>query len=158
MEVGGEHREVDVAGCVELLQDAKSVIIVPGYGLAVAKAQYAIAEVGDEDDHHAHTQTDRPQAGRQRTKGGAAGLTASCWHACLPGGACFLWVVAGCGQVVSTLTKMGKKVSREDLCLPGIHHHRQDEASDRPPACLCVWSTNRCASPSTPWQAACPDR
>lgn len=61
--MGGEHREVDVAGCVELLQDAKSVIIVPGYGLAVAKAQYAIAEVRMRTTMH--TQTDRPQAGRQ---------------------------------------------------------------------------------------------
>lgn len=45
MKITGEHREIDVAGVVELLTDAKKVIIVPGYGLAVAKAQYAIADL-----------------------------------------------------------------------------------------------------------------
>ena len=32
---------------VELIRDAKNIIIVPGYGLAVAKAQYAIADMVD---------------------------------------------------------------------------------------------------------------
>ena len=33
------HQEIDVAGTVDALQQAKSVVIVPGYGLAVANAQ-----------------------------------------------------------------------------------------------------------------------
>ena len=39
------HTEVNADGAVELLTTAKNVIIVPGYGLAVAKAQYAIADM-----------------------------------------------------------------------------------------------------------------
>lgn len=35
----GEHKEITLDGCVEQLNNAESVIIVPGYGLAVAKAQ-----------------------------------------------------------------------------------------------------------------------
>jgi NAD/NADP transhydrogenase beta subunit len=31
----------------ELLARAKSVVVVPGYGLAVAKAQYAVAQIAD---------------------------------------------------------------------------------------------------------------
>ena len=41
----GEYREIDAAGTAATLLEAKSVIIVPGYGLAVAKAQYVIAEI-----------------------------------------------------------------------------------------------------------------
>ena len=41
----GEHREVDAEGAAELLANAKSVIITPGYGMAVAQAQYPVAEV-----------------------------------------------------------------------------------------------------------------
>eukprot|EP00613_Pedinella_sp_CCMP2098_P082557 CAMPEP_0171994752 /NCGR_PEP_ID=MMETSP0993-20121228/279118_1 /TAXON_ID=483369 /ORGANISM="non described non described, Strain CCMP2098" /LENGTH=1213 /DNA_ID=CAMNT_0012647839 /DNA_START=57 /DNA_END=3699 /DNA_ORIENTATION=+ len=41
----GEHSEINVEGCCEMMKDAGSVIIVPGYGLAVAKAQYAIADI-----------------------------------------------------------------------------------------------------------------
>jgi NAD(P) transhydrogenase len=41
----GEHTEINVGQCVEQLKDSSSVIIVPGYGLAVAKAQYAIADM-----------------------------------------------------------------------------------------------------------------
>jgi NAD(P) transhydrogenase len=41
----GEHTEINVPQCVEQLKDSSSVIIVPGYGLAVAKAQYAIADM-----------------------------------------------------------------------------------------------------------------
>jgi NAD(P) transhydrogenase len=40
-----QHAEVDVAGAVDSLTTARSVIIVPGYGLAVANAQYAIADL-----------------------------------------------------------------------------------------------------------------
>jgi NAD(P) transhydrogenase len=41
----GTHTEINVDQCVEQLKDSSSVIIVPGYGLAVAKAQYAIADM-----------------------------------------------------------------------------------------------------------------
>jgi len=43
----GVHTEITVDQCAERLNEAGSVIIVPGYGLAVAKAQYAIAEIVD---------------------------------------------------------------------------------------------------------------
>ncbi len=45
MKVEGTHTETNVEETVEMLANAKSVIIVPGYGLAVAKAQYAIADI-----------------------------------------------------------------------------------------------------------------
>lgn len=41
----GVHQEIDVAGTVEALTTASKVVIVPGYGLAVANAQYAVAEL-----------------------------------------------------------------------------------------------------------------
>jgi NAD(P) transhydrogenase len=41
----GEATFTDVDATVELLQGSSSVIIVPGYGLAVANGQYAIAEI-----------------------------------------------------------------------------------------------------------------
>ena len=41
----GEHTEINVAQCVNHLKESSSVIIVLGYGLAVAKAQYAIADM-----------------------------------------------------------------------------------------------------------------
>jgi len=41
----GEHREIDAAGAAEMLWAAKSVIITPGYGMAVAKAQYPVADL-----------------------------------------------------------------------------------------------------------------
>ncbi len=41
----GEHREITAEGAAELLEDAKSVIITPGYGMAVAQAQYPVAEL-----------------------------------------------------------------------------------------------------------------
>jgi NAD(P) transhydrogenase len=44
-EITGTHTEVSVDQTVELITSAKNVIIVPGYGLAVAKAQYAIADI-----------------------------------------------------------------------------------------------------------------
>jgi NAD(P) transhydrogenase subunit beta len=44
-EVGGEYREVSVADTAEILKAARSVVIAPGYGMAVAKAQYPVAEL-----------------------------------------------------------------------------------------------------------------
>ncbi len=41
----GEHREVMADEAAELLADASSVIITPGYGMAVAQAQYPVAEL-----------------------------------------------------------------------------------------------------------------
>jgi NAD(P) transhydrogenase subunit beta len=41
----GEHREVTPDGAAELLAGASSVIITPGYGMAVAQAQYGVAEL-----------------------------------------------------------------------------------------------------------------
>ena len=41
----GEHREISAQETAELLQDASSVIITPGYGMAVAQAQYPVAEL-----------------------------------------------------------------------------------------------------------------
>ncbi len=41
----GEHREVTAEGAAELLSEAHSVIITPGYGMAVAQAQYPVAEL-----------------------------------------------------------------------------------------------------------------
>jgi H+-translocating NAD(P) transhydrogenase subunit beta len=41
----GEHREIDAAGAAEMLRNARSVIITPGYGMAVAKAQYPVADI-----------------------------------------------------------------------------------------------------------------
>lgn len=43
--VTGTHTEVDVEGAVELVENAKNIVITPGYGLCVAKAQYPIAEM-----------------------------------------------------------------------------------------------------------------
>jgi NAD(P) transhydrogenase len=39
------HIETDIPATAEALTTAKEVVIVPGYGLAVANAQYAIAEL-----------------------------------------------------------------------------------------------------------------
>uniref|UniRef100_A0A061S3C8 NAD(P) transhydrogenase, mitochondrial n=1 Tax=Tetraselmis sp. GSL018 TaxID=582737 RepID=A0A061S3C8_9CHLO len=45
MEITGEVTKTDVASTAELLVNSESVIIVPGYGLAVAKGQYPLAEL-----------------------------------------------------------------------------------------------------------------
>ncbi len=44
-EPAGEVRSVDAATTADMLKQAKKVIIVPGYGLAVAQAQHSLAEV-----------------------------------------------------------------------------------------------------------------
>ncbi|NBT47863.1 MAG: NAD(P) transhydrogenase subunit beta [Actinobacteria bacterium] len=41
----GEYREVDAASVAELLRNSSSVIITPGYGMAVAQAQYPVADL-----------------------------------------------------------------------------------------------------------------
>ena len=41
----GTHTETDVPTVVDALVNARSVIIVPGYGLAVSAGQYDIAEL-----------------------------------------------------------------------------------------------------------------
>ncbi len=43
--VAGEHREVSAAEVAKLLTEARSVVIAPGYGMAVAQAQYPVAEL-----------------------------------------------------------------------------------------------------------------
>ncbi|MFB9857135.1 Re/Si-specific NAD(P)(+) transhydrogenase subunit beta [Paenarthrobacter aurescens] len=44
----GEHREITAQATAEMLTNASSVIITPGYGMAVAQAQYPVAELA----HH----------------------------------------------------------------------------------------------------------
>ena len=41
----GDHREINAEGAAELLESASSVIITPGYGMAVAQAQYGVADL-----------------------------------------------------------------------------------------------------------------
>lgn len=41
----GEYREVKAADIAEMLKGANNVIITPGYGMAVAQAQYPVAEI-----------------------------------------------------------------------------------------------------------------
>lgn len=45
MEITGTHTEVNAPSCVDMIVNAKNIIITPGYGLCVAKAQYPIAEL-----------------------------------------------------------------------------------------------------------------
>lgn len=45
MEVTGEQIAIDVEGVANALNDADSVIIVPGYGMAVAQAQQSVSEL-----------------------------------------------------------------------------------------------------------------
>jgi NAD(P) transhydrogenase subunit beta len=44
-DVEGEHREVQADEVAEMLREAASVVITPGYGMAVAQAQYPVAEL-----------------------------------------------------------------------------------------------------------------
>ncbi|HVL63392.1 MAG TPA: NAD(P)(+) transhydrogenase (Re/Si-specific) subunit beta, partial [Microbacterium sp.] len=44
-DVEGEVREIGAEEAAELLRDASTVIITPGYGMAVAQAQYPVAEL-----------------------------------------------------------------------------------------------------------------
>merc|ERR1712209_71358 len=45
MEITGEHTEWNVDDTVNAMVNSKNIIIVPGYGLAVAKGQYPVAEM-----------------------------------------------------------------------------------------------------------------
>eukprot|EP01054_Gregarina_sp_Poly1_P011412 Gregarina_sp_Poly_1__11411@NODE_971_length_5523_cov_1002_928152_g687_i0_p1_GENE_NODE_971_length_5523_cov_1002_928152_g687_i0NODE_971_length_5523_cov_1002_928152_g687_i0_p1_ORF_typecomplete_len1046_score148_76PNTB/PF02233_16/6_4PNTB/PF02233_16/2_3e184AlaDh_PNT_C/PF01262_21/1_3e64AlaDh_PNT_N/PF05222_15/2_1e36AlaDh_PNT_N/PF05222_15/2_7e02PNTB_4TM/PF12769_7/3e33PNTB_4TM/PF12769_7/2_7e03PNTB_4TM/PF12769_7/1_5e03PNTB_4TM/PF12769_7/2_9e03PNTB_4TM/PF12769_7/3_4e03PNTB_4TM/PF12769_7/8e02AdoHcyase_NAD/PF0 len=61
-----EHRETTAEEVVELIAQAKEVVVVPGYGMAVAKAQYAIAELAKvAREHHVNIRFGiHPVAGR----------------------------------------------------------------------------------------------
>ena len=45
MEVEGEQIAIDADGVAQALEDADSVIIIPGYGMAVAQAQQSVSEL-----------------------------------------------------------------------------------------------------------------
>jgi NAD(P) transhydrogenase len=45
MEITGEHTEWQIDETVKAMTEARNIIIVPGYGLAVAKGQYPVAEM-----------------------------------------------------------------------------------------------------------------
>ncbi|XP_029024746.1 NAD(P) transhydrogenase, mitochondrial [Betta splendens] len=45
MEITGTHTEVNADQTVDMIKEAQSIIITPGYGLCAAKAQYPIAEL-----------------------------------------------------------------------------------------------------------------
>lgn len=45
MEIEGEITTSDVEGLADALLEAKSIMITPGYGLAVAQGQFAVAEI-----------------------------------------------------------------------------------------------------------------
>lgn len=47
MEITGTHTEVNADQTVEMITEASNIMIVPGYGLCVAKAQYPIAELAE---------------------------------------------------------------------------------------------------------------
>lgn len=44
-QIGGEATKVDAVQVAEWLAEASSVVVVPGYGMAVSKAQHAIADI-----------------------------------------------------------------------------------------------------------------
>lgn len=45
MEITGTHTEINIDAAADMIKNARRIIIVPGYGLCVAKAQYPIAEM-----------------------------------------------------------------------------------------------------------------
>ncbi|KAL5271982.1 hypothetical protein ACHWQZ_G000245 [Mnemiopsis leidyi] len=47
MAIEGTHTEIMTDGVVDALVNAKNVIVVPGYGLCAARAQYPVAEIAD---------------------------------------------------------------------------------------------------------------
>jgi NAD/NADP transhydrogenase beta subunit len=48
VEIEGEITTTTIDAVADALTDAKNVIITPGYGLAVAQAQFAIADIAKE--------------------------------------------------------------------------------------------------------------
>ncbi len=44
-EIEGEVQAIDINETVELLRDAKDIMIIPGYGMAVAQAQHTVNEI-----------------------------------------------------------------------------------------------------------------
>ena len=44
-EITGTHTEVDIDATVDMIREAKNIIITPGYGLCVAQAQYPLAQM-----------------------------------------------------------------------------------------------------------------
>jgi len=45
MKITGTHTEVNVDQAAEMVLNSKNIVIVPGYGLVLSKAQYAVAEI-----------------------------------------------------------------------------------------------------------------
>ena len=45
MVIEGEAQFTDIDGCGAMIKEGNDIIIVPGYGLAVAKGQYAVADM-----------------------------------------------------------------------------------------------------------------
>ncbi|WP_288928713.1 NAD(P)(+) transhydrogenase (Re/Si-specific) subunit beta [uncultured Maritimibacter sp.] len=45
MEIEGEQKPIDAEGVAQALKDADSIVIVPGYGMAVAQAQNAVSDL-----------------------------------------------------------------------------------------------------------------
>ncbi|KAF6126048.1 nicotinamide nucleotide transhydrogenase [Phyllostomus discolor] len=45
MEITGTHTEINLDNAVDMIREANSIIITPGYGLCAAKAQYPIADL-----------------------------------------------------------------------------------------------------------------
>ena len=45
MEITGTHTEINQDNAIDMITNAQNIIVVPGYGLCVAKAQYPIAEM-----------------------------------------------------------------------------------------------------------------
>jgi NAD(P) transhydrogenase subunit beta len=50
----GEHREISAEETAEMLKNSHSVIITPGYGMAVAQAQYPVAEITEKTARARH--------------------------------------------------------------------------------------------------------
>ncbi|KAK1345323.1 hypothetical protein QTO34_014034 [Cnephaeus nilssonii] len=45
MEITGTHTEINLENAIDMIREANSIIITPGYGLCAAKAQYPIADL-----------------------------------------------------------------------------------------------------------------
>ncbi|ELK12167.1 NAD(P) transhydrogenase, mitochondrial [Pteropus alecto] len=45
MEISGTHTEINLDNAIDMIREANSIIITPGYGLCAAKAQYPIADL-----------------------------------------------------------------------------------------------------------------